>query len=72
MSSEAKRVDPVLSDQGGRLTACDPGNSPHTAVEDSIRQRAYEIYEQRGAQDGHAEEDWFQAQSQIADLSGSR
>jgi hypothetical protein len=65
MASEVKKIDPVLSDQGGRMTASDPGNSVHTAVEDCVRRRAYEIYEQRGYKEGHAEDDWFQAEAQI-------
>jgi hypothetical protein len=35
-------------------------------LEDQIRERAYELYEERGRQDGHAEEDWFRAKEEIA------
>jgi len=38
-------------------------------LEERIRLRAYELYEQRGRADGHALEDWLQAQ---AELSGDR
>ena len=34
-------------------------------VEDEIRVRAYEIYERRGKIEGHALEDWLQAQADI-------
>ncbi len=34
-------------------------------TEDYIRLRAYHIYEQRGRQDGHDLEDWYQAESEI-------
>lgn len=34
-------------------------------VEEQIRQRAYELYEQRGRYDGFANEDWLQAESEI-------
>lgn len=40
-----------------------------SALEERIRLRAYELYEQRGRADGHALEDWLQAQ---AELSGDR
>jgi hypothetical protein len=34
-------------------------------VEEQVRIRAYEIYEKRGREDGHALEDWLQAQSEL-------
>ncbi len=33
--------------------------------EDRIRQRAYELYVERGYSDGQAEEDWFRAEREI-------
>jgi len=30
-----------------------------------IRSRAYELYEQRGAQDGQAQDDWLQAEREL-------
>jgi hypothetical protein len=30
-----------------------------------IRARAFELYEERGREDGHAEEDWLQAECEI-------
>jgi hypothetical protein len=36
-----------------------------TDVEDAIRQRAYELYEQRGPGPGTAEDDWLKAQAAI-------
>lgn len=35
-------------------------------LEERIRLRAYEIYEQRGRADGHALEDWLQAQAELS------
>ena len=40
-------------------------SSPSTDVEEAIRIRAYELYEQRGRAEGHADEDWLQAESEI-------
>ena len=34
-------------------------------LEDQIRQRAYELYEVRGREDGHEQEDWFRAKEEI-------
>jgi hypothetical protein len=33
--------------------------------EDKIRFRAYELYQQRGGEEGHAAEDWLQAEEEI-------
>jgi len=34
-------------------------------LENEIRNRAYELYEKRGRQDGKAQEDWFQAEAEV-------
>ncbi len=34
-------------------------------LESAIRARAYELYERRGRQDGHAQADWFQAEAEV-------
>lgn len=34
-------------------------------MEDQIRARAYELYEERGREDGHHEEDWLTAEREI-------
>jgi hypothetical protein len=36
-----------------------------TPSDDRIAERAYELYEQRGCLDGHALEDWTQAEREI-------
>jgi hypothetical protein len=33
--------------------------------EDKIRSRAYQLYEERGREDGHAMEDWLRAEEEI-------
>jgi hypothetical protein len=37
-----------------------------TPDEENVRARAYELYEVRGRIDGHAEEDWLQAEGEAA------
>jgi hypothetical protein len=34
--------------------------------EDRVRNRAYQLYEDRGREDGRAEEDWHQAQAELS------
>ena len=34
-------------------------------IENRIRYRAYQLYEQRGSVDGFAWDDWFQAEAEI-------
>lgn len=38
---------------------------PRMPSKDEIERRAYEIYEQRGCAEGHAEEDWFTAEHEL-------
>ncbi len=35
--------------------------------EENVRARAYELYEVRGRINGHAEEDWLQAEGEVAE-----
>ena len=46
-----------------RRLAADEGSLELT--EEYIRQRAYELYEQRGRQDGYDLEDWYQAETEV-------
>jgi hypothetical protein len=41
-------------------------------IRDQIRQRAYQLYEQRGREDGHDLEDWFTAESETAQVEGQK
>lgn len=60
------KADPVLPDQGGRMTSLDPARPTALISEESVRLRAYYIYEERGKRDGNALDDWLEAQSQVA------
>lgn len=40
--------------------------------EERIRARAYELYEARHFEDGHAEDDWFRAEAEISEELGER
>ena len=52
--------------------AKDPTKKPPATIisdsqelENQIRQRAYELYEARGGEDGHDLEDWLRAEEEI-------
>ena len=45
------------------LTKRDAAITTHD--EENVRARAYELYEVRGRIDGHAEEDWLQAEGEV-------
>ena len=36
-----------------------------SALQEQVRLRAYELYEQRGRERGHDLDDWFQAESEV-------
>jgi DUF2934 family protein len=46
------------------LTKRDAAITTHD--EENVRARAYELYEVRGRIEGHAEEDWLQAEGEVA------
>ena len=41
------------------------GDPQDIELEQQLRERAYELYEERGRQDGHDEEDWLRAKEEI-------
>jgi Protein of unknown function (DUF2934) len=42
----------------------EPSNVPAN-IDEAIRRRAYELYEERGRKDGHDLEDWWRAEAEI-------
>jgi 4-alpha-glucanotransferase len=52
----------------GRLRSGEPRPAPRCLEDDptaQIARRAYELYERRDRQNGHADQDWFQAEREI-------
>ncbi len=43
-----------------------------SGIEERIRRRAYELYEQRGKVDGFALDDWLQAEGEILGVQNQR
>ena len=54
---------------GGQVEAS-RSKSDRPPIEEQIRQRAQEIYLQRGGQDGSELEDWLQAEAEIRQAEG--
>ena len=42
-----------------------PATDPHPNLEEEVRHRAYELYEQRGRQNGRDLDDWLQAEAEV-------
>ena len=40
-------------------------NAPNVLADSAVQTRAYELYELRGRVDGHANEDWYQAETDL-------
>ena len=57
-----QRRQPETSD-AERPTNAQSGEQP--IPEESIRNRAHEIYKRRGAEPGHDMDDWLQAESEL-------
>lgn len=50
-------------------TATAPSEPAASSVtEEAIRERAYELYEQRRREDGHAVEDWLAAEAELMNV----
>ena len=51
-----------------RLSPADPDSQiglTYAEIEQRIRLRAYQLYEQRGRADGHALDDWLEAKAEV-------
>jgi hypothetical protein len=65
-SAPAKRVTSVNPD------ASNAGVKTNGDLEAAIRNRAYQIYEERGRTDGLAHEDWVRAEREVLAQQGKR
>ena len=67
---DEKKPRVVISDQDHSLSEIRTSTRKKPAFEDlhaRISGRAYELYLQRGCRDGHAQEDWLDAEREILD-----
>lgn len=59
---------PIPIDSGTALATSGPDTprmQAYVSIETEIRLRAYELYEERGRQDGMENEDWMRAEAEI-------
>lgn len=61
-ASAMPQASPAVEKTGQMAQAFKRAAIDHTHIE----QRAYELYEQRGRQDGYALEDWLKAEHELA------
>ena len=62
-------VTPRVSPSGEKAGHADQAARDAEAVRGRIAKRAYELYEQRGRQEGQAVEDWLKAEQQLVGVS---
>ena len=55
----------IRKKRSGTPTAANETTSILVQFQAQIGRRAYELYEQRGREDGHAVEDWLKAESEL-------
>ena len=65
MSASTPKVSPT-AEQSGPAIQISKADWTHERIE----RRAYELYEQRGRQEGRALEDWLKAERQLVGASG--
>jgi len=56
----------VVSASAAAIATGQDNNVAPGAIEDEIRRRAYELYEQRGCMPGREDEDWLLAEQEVA------
>jgi hypothetical protein len=62
--SVTKQPTPINSRQGAALEIA-PAIMPQPRLDEEIRRRAYELYEERGRHHGFEQEDWARAEAEI-------
>lgn len=66
---QAKQPIPINTATSAASGGVNPSNTPasqaYPGIEEEIRQRAYELYEERGRQEGFHQEDWTRAETEI-------
>jgi hypothetical protein len=71
-------VNSITGKQPKPTTAVDPKRGPEKIAtmsspvisEEIIRARAYDLYESRGREPGHDEQDWLRAEQEIVNRAG--
>jgi Protein of unknown function (DUF2934) len=69
-NGDASSTNPEVKKTSGKAGNGD--SAQHSNVEELIRTRAYELFEQRGRVHGHAHEDWLRAETEVRRQFGNR
>lgn len=69
-ATPTRSVGPPRTNSAGEKTGSAGQISKGALTHDRIAQLAYELYEQRGRQEGRALEDWLNAELQLVSASG--
>jgi len=64
-SHKPELVEDGVTDKTSALST----NSTSSGLEEQINRRAFELYDQRGREDGHAEEDWLRAERELLEAA---
>lgn len=60
-----KNITPISGSAGKTASGHLPITQVHPELEDAVRVRAYELYEERGRQEGFDQDDWIRAEEEI-------
>ncbi len=63
--AQVTRMEPPAKPTTSTSAEKKNGNAAVADLEGAIRLRAYELYVQRGCQDGYAQDDWLQAEAEV-------
>jgi len=63
--TQARQPSPVTPIREGAAGTENGAAQVHPGIEEEIRVRAYELYLERGGQDGFHQEDWSRAEAEI-------
>jgi len=63
-AKKAGEVTPINQNNGSWIESNDTAHV-HPGIEDEVRRRAYELYEERGRHEGFDQEDWARAEAEI-------
>jgi len=55
-----------VNPQTSTLSAAISATGSPVDIQEQVRRRAFELYEQHGKEDGHDLDDWLQAESELA------
>jgi hypothetical protein len=70
-------IDPKINIRSKSIHSVQPesltkGNAAIARADAAVQTRAYELYELRGRTDGRAEEDWYQAETDLRAAANKR